>query len=294
MFFTCAALLFLAGCGNGNVSDGYGNFESTEVTVSAETAGRLLHFDVLEGVMLPKGVVAAQIDTTQQALSRRQLEGERAALMAGLPGLSAETEVYRQQRRNVMRDVRRYQNLVREGAVPPKQLEEFENQVRVIDRQVASLSTRHPEIRDRLRAMDARIAQLDDMISKCRVLNPVSGTVLTTYVESGEVVSFGMPLYKIADLDSMFLRVYLSETQLSRVRIGQHVEVLVDSEKPADRSLKGRIAWISSKAEFTPKIIQTREDRVSMVYAVKVQVRNPNGLLKIGMPGEMRLRKRGD
>ena len=215
-------------------------------------------------------------------------------LVAKRPGLGARIGVLLEERRNLKRDDERYRRLVNAGAVPSKQLETIQNGIGVIDKQIRSLETENPGIAGEISAKEARIAQLDDQIRKSIVHNPVDGVVLTRYAERGELTSYGKPLYRIADLQSMFLRVYLSGAQIPQVKIGEEVEVLIDGEKDANRILKGRITWISAKAEFTPKIIQTREDRVSMVYAVKVLVSNKDGRLKIGMPGEMRLlKKRG-
>ena len=284
--FLC--FMLLAACQHNQKSDGYGNFESTEIIVSSEASGKLVQLDAEEGRHLPQGSVVALVDTTQLHFTLRQLQAERDALTTKRPALEARVGVLQEERRNMQRDRDRYQRLLQEGAVPSKQLENIENSIRVFDRQIASLETEAPGIAGEVRARDARIAQLDDQIRKSVVRNPVDGLVLTRYAEAGEVTSWGKALYKIADLQTMFLRVYLSGTQLSQVRIGQEVEVLVDTEKGGERRLKGKVSWISSKAEFTPKIIQTKEERVSMVYAVKVLVDNRDGTLKIGMPGEMR------
>ena len=283
-------LLVFAGCQKSDRSDGYGNFEATEIIVSSEANGKLEMLNVEEGSRMAAGSVAALVDTTQLHFVRTQLQAEHRSLVAKRPGLGARIGVLLEERKNLKRDDERYRRLVDEGAVPLKQLEIIQNGIAVIDRQISSLETENPGIAGEISAKEARIAQLDDQICKSVVRNPVDGVVLTRYAEQGELTSYGKPLYRIADLQTMFLRVYLSGAQVPQVRIGEEVEVLIDG----GRSLKGRITWISEKAEFTPKIIQTREDRVSMVYAAKVQVNNRGGLLKIGMPGEMRLpTKRG-
>jgi len=205
--------------------------------------------------------------------------------VAKRPSLRARIGVLLEERRNIKRDLERYRRVVKEGAVPSKQFEDIQNRLSVIDKQIGSLETENPGIAGEINAKEARIAQLNDQIKKSVVRNPVDGVVLTRYAEKGELTSYGKPLYKIADLQTMFLRVYLSGAQVPQVKIGEEVEVLIDGSK----SRKGRITWISAKAEFTPKIIQTREDRVSLVYGVKVEVNNQDGRLKIGMPGEMRL-----
>ena len=286
-------ILMFSGCRTQEKSDGYGNFEATEIIVSAEASGKLLRLDVEEGSRLTKGTPVALVDTTQLHLSRTQLQAERGALVTKRPSLVARIGVLQAERSNRQRDQNRYRRLVQEGAAPSRQLEDIENAISVLDKEIASLATEEPAIAREILARDARIGQIDDQIRKSLVLNPVDGVVLNRYAEAGEVTSYGKPLYKIADLGNLFLRVYLAEADLPRVKIGQEVEVLIDGEKAGVQSLKGRVTWISSKAEFTPKIIQTREERVSMVYAVKVLVDNRRGVLKIGMPGEVRLAKLG-
>jgi len=278
----------LSGCGNNDRSDGYGNFEATEIVVSSEASGKLIRYDVDDGVRLDKGQVAAVVDTTQLALDRRQLRAQLKALVEQKPSIIAEANVYRQQRRNIQRDLDRYTRLVNEGAVSVKTLENVQDQARVIDQQISAVDSKIPTINSQAKALRDQIGKIEDQIRKSVVHNPAKGIVLAKYAEPGEVVTYGKPLYRIADTGTMYLRVWISETQLSQVKIGQKVEVLIDEGKAASKKLKGRVTWISSKAEFTPKIIQTREDRVNMVYAVKVLVENPDGMLKIGMPGEIR------
>jgi HlyD family secretion protein len=278
----------VTGCSRNDRSDGYGNFEVTEIVVSAETTGKLIRYDVVEGSRLDSGVLTAVVDTTQLDLDRRQLRSQLQALLRQKPSVAAEAAVYRQQRRNLQHDIERFTRLVREGAVPSKRLEEIADQAQVLDRQIGAVDSKNPTIDAQAAALEAAIGRLDDQIKRSCVHNPVNGVVLARYTEPGEVVSYGKPLYRIADTRTLFLRVYLSESQLSQVKTGQVVDVLIDEGKPASKKLKGRITWISSKAEFTPKIIQTREDRVNMVYAIKVLVSNADGALKIGMPGEIR------
>ena len=287
MFSIC--LLVMAGCQKSERSDGYGNFEATEIIVSSEANGKLEVLNVEDGQRMGAGIVAAVVDTMQLHFTRTQLQAERQALASKRPALAARIGVLLEERRNLKRDDERYRRLVNEGAVPSKQLETIQNGIGVLDKQIRSLETESPGITGEIRAKEARIAQLDDQIRKSVVHNPVDGVVLTRYAEKGELTAYGKPLYKIADLQTMFLRVYLSGAQVPQVKIGEEVEIVIDGDKPDNSRLKGTVTWISAKAEFTPKIIQTREDRVSMVYAVKVRVSNPYGRLKIGMPGEMRL-----
>lgn len=287
------ASLTLAGCSRNDLSDGYGNFEATEIVVSSEASGKLIRYDIDEGLRFEKGQVAAVVDTTQLDLERSQLRAQLKALLAGKPSVTAEASVFRQQRLNIQRDLDRYARLSSEGAVPAKTLETVQDQARVIDRQIQSVDSKMPAIDSQAKALGDQIGRIDDQITKSVVRNPARGVVLAKYAEPGEVVTYGKPLYRIADTGTMYLRVYLSESQLPSVKVGQEVEVLIDDVKPAAKIMKGRVTWISSKAEFTPKIIQTREDRVNMVYAVKVLVENPDGVLKIGMPGEIRFKPAG-
>lgn len=284
--------LLFSGCHSNDKADGYGNFEATEVVVSAESSGRLLHFDAEEGSTLQKGVITAVIDTTQLYYLRMQLKAEREALVAKAPGLGAKISVLQQERSNLIRDRDRYRRLVSEGAVPTRQLEEFENRITVLERQRGSLEAEYPALSAEIKARDAALSRIDDQLRKCTIRNPVTGVVLSRYAEQGELASSGKALYRIADLERIYLRVYLSGAQLSEVKIGQVVEVAVDGAASEGKVLKGTISWISSKAEFTPKIIQTKEERVSMVYAVKVLLQNRDGMLRIGMPGEVRMQKR--
>jgi HlyD family secretion protein len=280
--------IVLSGCSHNDRSDGYGNFEATEIVVSSEATGKLIRFDIDEGERLERGQVVAVVDTTQIAFDRRQLQAQRQALIDQKPSVAAEAAVYRQQRSNIQRDIERYRRLVNEGAVPSKRLEEIQDQTSIIDQQIRAVDLKIPAIESQAGSVQAQIGRIDEQISRSVVRNPAKGVVLATYAEPGEVVAYGKPLYRIADTGTMYLRVWVAESRLSQVKLGQQVEVLFDEGKPASRRLKGTVTWISSKAEFTPKIIQTREDRVNMVYAIKVLVENPDGLLKIGMPGEMR------
>ncbi len=288
------AALSLSGCGRNDRSDGYGNFESTEIVVSSEAVGKLLRYDVDEGLRFTKGQVVAVVDTTQLDFERRQLKAQLKSLVEQKPSIIAEAAVYRQQRRNIQRDLDRYTRLLKEGAVSVKTLENVQDQARVIDRQIQSVDSKIPVINSQAKALRDQIGRIEDQVEKSVVRNPAKGVVLAKYAEPGEVVTYGKPLYRIADTSSMYLRVWISETELSQVKIGQTVEVLLDDKKAASKHLTGTITWISSKAEFTPKIIQTREDRVNMVYAVKVLVQNPDGVLKIGMPGEIRFIAQGE
>lgn len=280
--------VWLAACsGNDGRSDAYGNFEATEYVVSAQASGSLLAFEAEEGATLDAGVPVGIVDTIQPALKREQLRAMRQAAGARIPNIIAQIDVLKEQKNVALVEKARLERLFKENAATQKQLDDVNGQIGVIDKQIVSIETQNASILGEIRSLDAQIEQLDDQMAKCRIVNPVRGTVLATYVEPTEVVSYGKPLYQIADLSTMFLRAYVSGAQLPHLRIGQKVDVLVDESRSENRALKGEVSWISDKAEFTPKIIQTKEERVNLVYAIKVRVAN-DGSLKIGMPGEVR------
>lgn len=287
-------------------ADAYGNFEADERIVSAEASGRILALDVEEGQTLRADDLVGAVDSTQLVLKREQLQASIQAIAAKSPAISAQLAVFdkqmaalRQQLATFDREKRRLENLLKSDAATPKQLDDLNAQIEAAQRQMdvlleqqtatnAALSTQKGGLLAEILPLQKQIAQLDDQIAKCRVATPVDGTVLVKYAEVGEVATFGKPLFKIADLGTMTLRAYVAGDQLGVVQVGQEVQVAVDAENGAQRAFTGRVLWISPKAEFTPKVVQTREERVNLVYAVKVRVPNPDGVLKIGMPGELR------
>ena len=290
-----AITLCLAACsGNDDVADAYGNFESTEVIVSAEATGRLLSFDVEEGAVLAANTTVGGIDSIQLKLRKDQLGANIKAVLSKTPDVSPQLAVIRQQIATQQKEKTRIENLLKANAATPKQLDDINAAIAVLEKQYAStassLSTQVTGISSETQPLQVQVEQVKEQLAQSRVVNPVNGTVLVKYVEKGEVVSYGKPLYKIADLQTMYLRAYISENQLSRIKTGQQVTVQLDQPDGKLKSLPGTVSWIASEAEFTPKTIQTREERVHLVYALKVRVQN-DGSLKIGMPGEMRIAK---
>lgn len=300
-------MLFAAACSSdGARADAYGNFEADDLIVSAEGSGRILQFIAEEGGQLKAGDTVGTIDASQLSLRREQLEASIRAVAARSPAIAEQLAVFekqsaavRQQMATLEREKRRVEALIRNDAATPKQLDDLNAQLEAAQRQLdvvagqqtatnASLSVQKGGLLAEITPLQKQIGQLDDQIAKCRITNPVAGTVLVTYAEAGEVTAMGKPLYKIADLSSLVLRAYVSGNQLSSVKIGQEVKVSVDAGDGSMKELTGKIIWISPKAEFTPKVVQTREERVSLVYAVKISVPNADGMLKIGMPGEVR------
>lgn len=300
-------MLFAAACSSdGARADAYGNFEADDLIVSAEGSGRILQFVAEEGGQLKAGDTVGTIDASQLSLRREQLEASIRAVAARSPAIAEQLAVFekqsaavRQQMATLEREKRRVEALIRNDAATPKQLDDLNAQLEAAQRQLdvvagqqtatnASLSVQKGGLLAEITPLQKQISQLDDQIAKCRITNPVAGTVLVTYAEAGEVTAMGKPLYKIADLSSLVIRAYVSGKQLSAVKIGQEVKVSVDAGDGSMKELTGKITWISPKAEFTPKVVQTREERVSLVYAVKISVPNADGMLKIGMPGEVR------
>jgi len=276
----------LLSCGNGNdKADGYGNFEATEIIISAENNGKLMQFDVNEGDQLEENKFLGYIDTIPLTLKREQLKVSKAIISSKSKGVLSQIAVLNSKLRTANTNKIRAKNLIKDNAGTQKQLDDVTGEIDVIKTQIRSVEIQNAPVVNELKSIDVQIKQIDDQIKKSKVINPVNGTVLTKYVESHEITAFGKPLYKIADLSTMQLRVYVSETQLANIKIGQEVTVKID-DSDIMKSYKGMISWIASEAEFTPKIIQTKEERVALVYALKIDVKN-DGSLKIGMPAEL-------
>lgn len=266
-------------------ADGYGNFEATEITISAENNGKLIVFNVKEGQILRKGTFVGFIDTIPLSLKREQLINSKAVISSKSKGVLSQISVLNAQLKTAKINKNRIENLIKDNAGTQKQLDDAIGQIDVIQQQIRSVETQNAPVVNELNSIDIQIKQIDDQINKSKIINPLKGTILVKYAEENEITAFGKPLYKIANLNTMQLRVYISETQLSSINIGQDVHVKIDTQNDM-KSYKGTITWIAAEAEFTPKIIQTKEERVALVYAVKIDVEN-DGSLKIGMPAEM-------
>lgn len=282
-----SGVLVLAGCGNADVADAQGNFEATEVTVSAEVGGRLLRFRADEGTRLAAGEVVAVVDTTTLALQRSELRSQRRATAARLEEARRQVEVFRSQLETAREEHERDLRLLDADAATPRQVNLSEGEVRTLERRLDAGQAQVDAVRDEIGAIEARQAQVEQRISDATVVSPAGGVVLETYVDEGEYVGPGQPLYDVAALDTLRLRAYVTGAQLSRVRIGREVTVRYDVGTEERATRPGVITWIASEAEFTPTRIQTPEERVDFVYAVEIDVANPEGALKIGMPGEV-------
>lgn len=282
------ALLTLAACGSGEEPDAYGNFEATEVVVSAETNGQLLWFTPDEGQRLAAGTVVGVIDTAQLALQRSQVLAQRAASGSRSVEVTNQIRMLEAQREIAERAYNRTRRLHDEKAATTQQLDQTEEDYRVATEQIEVSRAQRHTAQQEFAASNAQVAQIEDRLRKSQISNPRAGTVLTTYTEAGEFVQQGQPLYKIANLDSMELRAYITEPQLAQVKIGQPVDVTIDTGAKERRTLRGAVIWVSSEAEFTPTPVQTREERADLVYAVKIRVPNSDGVVKIGMPADVR------
>uniref|UniRef100_UPI003217EB98 HlyD family secretion protein n=1 Tax=uncultured Draconibacterium sp. TaxID=1573823 RepID=UPI003217EB98 len=268
-------------------SDAYGNFEAETVIVSAESTGKILQLNVEKGQQIKSGMVAAVIDTVQIQLKMLQIDAQKAAVTSRRQSISSQIEVLKEQRKNLGINETRIQSMLKDGASTQKQLDDIQGQISVINKQIESTKTQYISVSKELEVLDAQKVLLIDQLNRCNVISPIEGTVLETYAEQGELTATGKSLFKVADLSKLDLKVYVSGAQLPEIKLGRQVEVLIDKSEKENQSLTGTITWISSEAEFTPKIIQTKEERVKLVYAVKVAVTN-NGTLKIGMPGEIK------
>jgi HlyD family secretion protein len=281
-------IVLAASCGRGARPDAYGNIEATEVVVGAEASGQLESFTPAEGNMLPLGATVGLIDTTTQSLQLQQVSAQRTATASRVTEVTKQIGVLEAQRPIVQRVYERTRRLFEQQAATAQQLDQAEREYRTLVAQLGVARAQREAALHEVAASDARAAQVRDQLQKSVITNPVTGTVLTTYARTGELVQVGQPLYKIANLDTMELRAYVTETQLATVKLGQHVMVSVDVGGTR-RPLPGVVSWVSTTAEFTPTPIETRDERVNLVYAIKVRVPNPNGLLKIGMPADVAL-----
>lgn len=291
--FLLLPLLTLAACQNNNhLADAYGNFEAQEVIVSSESNGKLVYFAVEEGQQLESGQLIGIIDTVPLILRRKQLQAGIRAITGKTQESQPQVDVLLEQKRNLQREEKRLEALVADNAATPKQLDDIKGQVDVVDKQIAATrsqtSTLNRGILAEIAPLEAQIEQVDDQIQRCYIYNPIKGTVLLKLAEPSEMTAAGKPLYTVANLDELELRAYISGAQLPHLKIGQQLAVFIDETEETNRSLPGTVSWISNKAEFTPKTVQTKEERVNQVYAFKVRVKN-DGSLKIGMPGEAML-----
>ncbi len=285
-------VLLAASCVEGNKAcDASGVFESTEVTVSAEGNGKILSLDIQEGDRLEAGQIVGCIDTVQLHLSEVQLEASRRAVGSGWLDISRQIAALESQIGKQRQELDRFTKLEKAGASNRKQVEDIQAQIETLERQLAaqeeSLNSSNRNVSGQADALEAQIEQIRDRIRKCVITSPVAGTVLAKYSEAGEFAALGRALFKVADIDNIRLRAYITADQLTTLKLGQQVRVFADQGSSGRKEYAGTLIWISDKAEFTPKTIQTRDERANLVYAVKIAVEN-DGLIKLGMYGDIK------
>lgn len=283
-------ILFANACKNEKTFDASGSFEAVEVIIPAEANGVLEVFNIEEGQSLKAGDFIGYIDSTQLYLKKKQLETQIVALMAKKPNIPVQLSALQEQLKTAEVEQQRIKNLVKSDAATTKQLDDINAQIEIIKKQIAAqkstLVISSEGINKDVLPLQVQVEQLNDQLQKCKIINPVNGTVLTKYAEQNEMAAAGKALYKIADLSTIILRAYISSNQLAQVKLNQKVKVHTDDGSGGFKEDEGTITWISDKAEFTPKTIQTKEERANMVYAVKIKMPN-DGIYKIGMYGEI-------
>lgn len=290
-FLWASLTVLLVACGNKEKEyNATGVFEATEVRVAAEQNGSLMRFDVTEGDEMELGKEVGLIDTTQIWLKIQQARATKDVYQSQKPDMEKQIAVTRQQLAKAKQDQQRYKELVADGAAPSKMLDDATSQVAVLqkqlDAQISSLSTQLSTLNSQLSTVDVQVSQLHDQLQKCHIVTPIKGTVLEKYAEKGEFMAIGKPLFKMADTENMYIRAYVTSEQLQNIKVGQKAKVYADYGNGQKKEYEGKVSWISSRSEFTPKTILTDDERADLVYALKVAIKN-DGYVKIGMYGEV-------
>lgn len=273
---------------NGDKADAYGTFETDETTISAEASGKLLSFNIDEGDQVKTGQVVGVIDSIQLYLKCKQLNSQIEAIKSRIPNINAQSEVQAEQLNVLNIEYNRIKKMFTDGSATQKQIDDIEGRISLAKKQKDAIDVQKTSTFAEIPALTAQVEQIKDQLRRCKIVNPADGKVLVTYVNQFESVIQGKALYKVANMDFMHLRAYISGNQLHNFQPGSKVKVFIDNESGQLIESEGTITWVSSEAEFTPKIIQTREERVKLVYPIKVKVKN-DGSFRIGMPAEVRL-----
>ncbi len=291
IFIGSLAIFGLVSCNGNSNFDAQGTFEATEVIVSAESNGRIIDFDIQEGENVSKDSVIGAIDSVQLDLQRKQLKAQQSALLSSRPDVQKQLATLREQIEKQKRELNRVTNLLKDGVATQKQQDDIITLIKQLESQesatLSTLKNNRASIDDNVVALNAQIASLDDRIQKCKITSPIKGTILTKYAEKGEYAIIGKPLMKVANLDNIYIRAYITSSQLHDIAVGDSVDVIANFGSDERHNYKGRVMWISSESEFTPKSIQTNDSRANLVYAVKIAVKN-DGRLKIGVAGEVK------
>lgn len=287
-----AITIILSACNDNKVSfDASGSFEAEETIISSEATGTIKQFSIEEGQIVEAGQEIGYIDSLQLYLKKKQLEAQVTAILGKKPNIPVQLSALQEQLKTTEKERTRVANLVKGDAATPKQLDDINAQIEVLKKQIeaqqSTLSISSEGLSKDIVPLQVQVEQLNDQLAKCKIINPASGTVLAKYAEANEMTTIGKPLYKIADLSNIILRAYITSNQLTQVKLNQKVKVLTDDGKGGYKETEGTVTWINDKAEFTPKTIQTKDERANMVYAVKIKVKN-DGSYKVGMYGEIK------
>lgn len=289
-FFTAMSVIFTA-CNSSSEFDATGTFEATEIIVSSEANGKLFFLNAEEGSRLTRGEEVGLVDTVQLYLKKLQLVASMKSVEKQRPDIRKQIAATREQIATAKRERARVENLLKANAANQKQLDDWDSQLALLqkqlDAQISSLQNSTESLNEQSSSVAIQVAQVEDQLQKCHILAPISGTVLSKYAEPGELASTGKPLFKIADVENIYLRAYITSSQLSSVKLGDEVKVYADFGDDNRKEYPGNITWIADEAEFTPKTILTKDERANQVYAVKIAVRN-DGTIKIGMYGEVK------
>jgi HlyD family secretion protein len=294
LFTTLSILLLFLSCGNGEGDyDATGSFEATEIIVSSEANGRIIELDINEGDQLQKEQIVGYIDSTQLYLQKMSLLSNAKGVIAQQPDINAQTAALKDQINSLKREKARVERLVAANAANQKQLDDIESELEIVESklsaQKSTLQKSSAHITAQSSTLEIQVAQINNQLEKTRITSPISGTVLNRFAKAGELATMGTPLFKIANIGEMFLRAYVTNDQLAKIKLNDVVTVSVDDGEGNMKSYKGIISWISNKSEFTPKTIQTKNERANLVYALKIAVQN-DGYLKIGMYGEVKFK----
>jgi len=268
-------------------SDAFGNFEADKTFISAEAMGKILEFRIEEGDIIKKDEIIGQIDTLDLYYKKLQLKSQIEAVAANFIEINSQLEVQKQQLENIEIQKNRTAKLHKEKAATQQQLDNINGQYNIAEKQIVAIESKRNALNKQIEAMRNQLKEIELNISKCTIVNPVTGSILNKLAMKGEMAMPGKPLYSLADLTYLNLKAYISGSQLSKIKLGENINVLIDGPDNSLLEKEGKLIWISSSSEFTPKTIQTREERVNLVYAIKVRVENADGSLKIGMPGEL-------
>ncbi len=279
-------LTLLSSCNNKSQPDAYGNFTDDATTVSAESAGKLIKYNIIEGKEYKKGDTIAIIDTMQLYLKKKVLLAGIKTIYAKVENVNSQISILKEQLNSLLVNQKRIKKMLNDSAATQKQFDDINSQIKITKQKINNIKIQSNSVLNEKNSAEAQIKQIDNLISKNIIVNPVRGTVLNNFVKQSEFVAPGKPLYNIQDINTLTLKAYVSETQLSNIKLNKKVKIEVDVLK-GTQTLSGTIYWINDKAEFTPKQIQTKDERQNLVYAVKIKVPNKNGMLKIGMPANI-------